>query len=320
MNQTNAPGIDAPSRKGRLIAIAMVVGGGLVFGGVATANKLAVEGGIPWLAYAFWQMVLSGVITLALALILGVRIRLEAQYLKFYLFSGVCVGLPFALLAYVAPNLPAGVLILIFLLSLPYTYTMSLIFRLDNLTWLNVLGMALMFLGVLALIGPDTSLPDPSMVWWVLLAMLAPLGFATVNIHAALSRPVQAPSLLLSSGLMFGAAVILLPFMLATGSFYSPAATTDLGNMALIAVGFINAVVMFLFYEIVRHAGPVFYPMQNFFAVPAGMLWGYLFFTEIHSGWVWLSVVLLLVGLIVLNEGLRRSRRFGETPAEVEAT
>ena len=319
MNQTNAPGIDPPSHKGRLIAIAMVGGGGLIFGGLATANKLAIGGGIPWLAYAFWQMVLGGSITLALALIIGVRIRFELQYLKFYLFSGVCVGLPFALLAYVSPNIPAGVLTLVFLLSLPYTYVMALIARLDNLTWINVLGIVLMFFGVLTLIAPETSLPDPSIVWWVLLAMLAPLGFATVNIHAALSRPVQAPSLLLAAGLMFGAAVILLPFMLATKSFYSPAATTDLGNVALIAASMINVLVMFLFYEIVRHVGPVFFPLINFFAVPAGLFWGYLFFSEIHSGWVWFAILLLLVGLIVLNEGLRRSRQMGEASAEVGA-
>ena len=45
--------------------------GGTAYGSVISANKLAVEAGMPFIAYSFWQMILASAVLLPVSLLLS---------------------------------------------------------------------------------------------------------------------------------------------------------------------------------------------------------------------------------------------------------
>ena len=86
-----------------------------------------------------------------------------------------------------------------------------------------------------------------------------------------------------------------------------------LGNWSLITNVFVQALGIYLFVELTRFLGPVFFSTVNFIVALSGIGWGILFFGESHSHWVWLALLCLMLGVFFVI--LRRRQR----PAPSEA-
>jgi len=153
---------------------------------IFSANKIAVTGGIPFFAYVFWQTLGAGLVLLLFAALLRRRPRLGWLYLRAYFVIGFfTLAFPFVLLAFIAPKLPAGVISLGGTLSPTITYVLALALAMDRFRWLRVGGILLGLAGVLLVVLPETSLPDPDMAGWVLLSLLVPVSYASGTIAAA---------------------------------------------------------------------------------------------------------------------------------------
>ncbi|MBM3510615.1 MAG: DMT family transporter [Alphaproteobacteria bacterium] len=302
MTATPAPDLRLP--------LAMLLVGGIAWGGIFTVNKMAAAAGIPPVAYAFWPVLCAGIGATAVALIVDRRLGLSRDHLVFYFFSGIAnIGFGMIILAYVAARLPAGVVTLVMPVSPTMTYVFALFFGIDRIRWKSVLGIAFGVVGVLTLTVPDLSLPEPDMAAWFFLALLAPLGFATGNIYVVLKRPPQASSVGLAAGLALGAAVFMLPAYLVAGEGFHPFAASGEALQALGLSACVHGIVLALFFEIVRRAGPVFFSQLGYIAIIAGLAWGVIVFSETYSTWVWSAAVLLLIGLYLVNAGTRESLR-----------
>jgi len=302
MTATPAPDLRLP--------LAMLLVGGIAWGGIFTVNKMAAAAGIPPVAYAFWPVLCAGIGATAVALIVDRRLGLSRDHLVFYFFSGIAnIGFGMIILAYVAARLPAGVVTLVMPVSPTMTYVFALFFGIDRIRWKSVLGIAFGVVGVLTLTVPDLSLPEPDMAAWFFLALLAPLGFATGNIYVVLKRPPQASSVGLAAGLALGAAVFMLPAYLVAGEGFHPFAASGEALQALGLAACVHGIVLALFFEIVRRAGPVFFSQLGYIAIIAGLAWGVIVFSETYSTWVWSAAVLLLIGLYLVNAGTRESLR-----------
>jgi drug/metabolite transporter (DMT)-like permease len=287
---------------GRLLPFVLLIAAAVIYGGLFSLNKIAAEGGLPPIAYAFWQSALAGLILLGVSVLRGTPPGSGWPHLRAYLVIGaLAIGLPISLLTYVAPNLPAALVTLVLALAPPATYLFGLLVRIERFRVLGMLGVVAGFVGVVLIVGPTEALPSGEMAGWFLLSLLAPLMFAGSNIAAAVLRPPALTSTAMASGVLLGSAGILLVAMAATGQTYWFADFPTAGDWAVIGAVAVNCAFVVMFLEIIRLAGPVFFAQFNYLAVVAGIGWGWAVFGETLPGIVWLAFLIMVVGVLLTS-------------------
>jgi len=285
-----------------VVPTAMLFACGITWGMSFSLNKIAISSGIPFVAYVFWQSLGAGLILLVLSFATGNRMNLSRAHLKLYgaaaLFQFV---LPFLALNYVANKLPAGVVSIGQSLVPALTFAFALALRVDKFHILRFLGLCVGLVGVLLVLLPEKSLPDPDMIGWVLIALLAPLFYGLANTLVAIMRPPESHSLPLAAGLLLGSSLFLLVVVAATDSWWFFDTGLDAGSLALIGVTLLNAVFWYLLFEIIHIAGPVFFASYNYISPLAGIGWAAVYFGESHSVWIWGALALMFVSLFLVT-------------------
>src|SRR5271168_4819056 len=282
----------------------MLLSAAVIYGAVFTVNKLAAKAGVPPLAYSFWQSLGAALVLWFVLTLRGERLGVSRRDIASYIAIGALViGLPISLLTYIAPKLPAGVMTLVLALSPPFTFTMSVLARVERFRWLGLVGLLFGFAGVALIVAPGATLGGTEAWKWFLLALLAPVMFAGSNVAAAILRPPASSSVATGAGVMLGSAAVLLPIMLVAGQTWFPR-DLDQGAIATLIAVAINTVFLILFLEIIRRAGPVFFAQFNYLAVLAGVAWGAVVFGERLSIYIVLAMALMFIGMFLA--GYRR--------------
>lgn len=285
-----------------LLPTAMLFACGITWGLSFSFNKIAITSGIPVVAYVFWQSLGAGLILLMLSFATANRVQLSWPHLKLYGVAALFeFALPFLALNYVAARLPAGVVSLGQALVPALTFGFALAFRIDRYNTLRFAGLCIGLAGVLLVVLPKASLPEPDMVGWVLFALIAPLCYGFANTLVAIMRPPQSNSLPLAAGLLLAASALLLVLMAATDSWWFFENGLDDGALALIGVTVLNVIFWYLLFEIILLAGPVFFASYNYVSPLAGIGWAVLIFGERHSPWIWGALALMFAGLFLVT-------------------
>ena len=292
--------------------------GGISYGSLFTANKIAIDAGFPFIAYSFWQALFAGVVTLVLATIVSKPPSLRRENLRVFGLVAVFGFLgPLLVVTYVADRLPPAVLTLCAALIPATTYTLTLVLRFDRFRWLSVGGVLLGFGGILLIVVPTGSLPESGAWVWVLFSLLMPISAAVNNVAGARFSPVGVSAFALCGGMMMVAALLLLIVMLAQGEFFLPTDADSSGLWGLLWATAGQAITYSCFFEIVRRAGALFFAQLNYVVVAAGIFWASIFFGAALSHWVWAAVVVLVASLVLINAGTARGLR--EQAARFEA-
>lgn len=287
------------SRAWHLILLVVVAAGG---GLMISLIHLATVHGVPFVPFAFWNTALSAALLLIVALVRGVPPRLAADHLRTYASLGVlAVAFPLTVFAFVAPKLPASIVAITSTLIPMMTYALALIVAIEEFRWVSVGGVALGLADVLLLIVPEASLPEPEMAGWVLVVLLTSLSLAFAFIVAARTRPPQSASVTMAAGTLVAGALLLLPVMAIEGSWWFLPTGLDTGALALLGQCALYAVLWFLFFEIIRLAGPVFFSANNYLVPLAGVAWGMAIFGDRLSVWVWGALALMIAGVLLLT-------------------
>ena len=319
-----------------LLPTVLLLLGGISYGSLFTANKIAIDAGFPFIAYSFWQALFASVVLLVLSAIFSKLPSLRWENLRVFALVAVFGFLgPLLVVTYVADRLPPAVLTLCAALIPAATYTLTLALRLDRLRWLSVAGVLLGFGGILLIVVPTGSLPGAGAWVWVLFSLLMPLAAAVNNVAGARFSPVGVSALALCGGMMMVAALLLLIVMLAQGESTQLAATAGwlydrLPHIVLMVVagdshllvtdedsrilGLLwatagQAITYSCFFEIVRRAGALFFAQLNYVVVAAGIFWASIFFGTALSHWVWAAVAVLVLSLVLINAGTARGLR-----------
>ena len=249
---------------------------------------------------------------LLISVALGALPALTRQSVSYCLVVGaLAYAAPFGIFAYVASHLPAGVVALVGATVPGITYVVAVAVGMAAMNSLSIIGLLLGLAGLLVLVVPQSSLPDPRMARWVAIALLSSVSAGAVNVFAERFRPNSSSTLALACGTLLGAAAVLFPVMLLVGQGYFFSIPFALPDWVVLIAIAISAVNLCLFFEIVRRAGAVFFSQFNYVVVPSGMLWGALLFRERQSGWIWLSIVLTLGGIALVNAGGAGSSKTG---------
>ena len=288
------------------LALMLMLAGGIIAPLRFVLNKFAVEGGVPPFAFAFWPMLFAGILLLLTALARGERMSFERTHLRAYLLVGVfVVGVPMGVLTFLADRLPQGLISMVVIFAPTMTYLFAILLGVDRLRWLSSAGLALGIGGILVIVLPDVSLPEPNMAWWLLLALLAPVALGLGNVLAVLARPPAMPPTVLAAGMMLSGAVLLAPVMAASGQIYLFEGAAPGVNWNFLYATLLNAVFYTVFLELVRISGPVFFSQINYLTVATGFGWGMILFSERYSLYVWGGTALMASSVLLLTLGAR---------------
>ena len=287
---------------GRLVPLAMLLVGACGYAMTFSLNRIVITEGIPVFPFVFWQGVVAGAIALVAGLAVGQLPSLKGAYVRFYfIFGFIGIALPYTLLALAAPRVPAGAVALSLTLSPILTYAFSVLFRLDRVRLLRVAGILLGLAGILVVLAPGTSLPDPGMAPWLLLAFGAPVCYAFGTVTVVLLRPAGSKPIPLTCGIALASAVLMLPVMAAAESWWVFDGTMTDGDWSVLGAGAITAGFFVLGLEIIRMAGPVFFSTNGYIGTLAGLGWAVLYFGEVPSPWIGVAIALLFAGLFLVN-------------------
>ena len=265
-------------------------------------NRIAITEGIPVFAFVFWQGLGAALVTFVAAVATRQLPSLQHKYLRFYLLLGFLgFALPFTLLAVVAPKVPAGAIALGLTLTPIMTYVFAVLFRIDRVHLLRIAGILFGLAGILLVLLPGQSLPEPGMAPWLLMAFGAPLCYSLSNVCIAILRPPEMRAIPLTCGVFACASITMLPVMAVTENWWIFDATMTDGDWALIGTIVINATFMVFALEIIRMVGPVVYSTIGYFGTLMGLGWAALYFGEAPSSWIWAAIAILFLGLFLVN-------------------
>ena len=270
--------------------------------------RIGITGGVPFLAYVFWQTFGGAVLLLALSYLLRQPPRFAPRNLRAYAVVGFCSLVPFGVFALVSDKLPAGIVSLALSLAPSLTLLLALALRIERFNLWRLAGIFLGIGGILLVVLPLTSLPEPGMATWVLVSLVGALGIAGANISMLRLWPPGTTSLGFAAGIQTLAAAIILPVALGFHGLWAFNGPFDPSWLTPIASMVIVAVLWWLALEMTIISGPVFTSLFDNVATLAGVGWGILLLAERHSLWVWGALVLLVPGVYLVNRTTAAAR------------
>ncbi|SEO44305.1 Permease of the drug/metabolite transporter (DMT) superfamily [Salinihabitans flavidus] len=282
-----------------LFGMLLVLGAG--WGLSQPLNKIAVSEGYQPLGIIFWQLVIGATVLGTLRSAQGKPLSLALPYWRtFVLIAIVGTLLPNSFSYRAAIHLPAGVLSVMLSLVPIFAFPIALWLGIDRFTLPRMAGLVVGLVGVVILANPD-SMPDPSMVWWLPIALVAPFCYAVEgNIVAKWGTQGLGPG-----HVLFGASVlgifIALPLAVISGQFISPFTDWNAPEYAILITSLVHVAVYTGYVWLMGQAGSVFAAQVAYIVTGAGVLWSMLILHERYSLWIWLAMGIILVGMALVQ-------------------
>jgi drug/metabolite transporter (DMT)-like permease len=287
-----------------LLGVASLLAMGFAWSGMYTLVKLATAAGASPIGLALWEGLGAGIILILLCLVTRRRVPLGRDHLRFYVLSGVMgVGLPGVAIFAAAQHLPIGITSLIPTLVPIITYGLAVALRLERFSNLRALGIVAGLGGALLILLPEASLPDPAMVNWVLIGLIAALLYAFQNIYIARHTPPGTDVVAITCGTLTSGGVVLIPLLAYFGGWVFPRPPYDIIDASALGIAVISAFPSLAFIWVLRKIGPVYASQTAYFVTGTGVLIGILLYDERHSLWVWSALALMCLGVALVTAG-----------------
>ena len=263
-------------------------------------TKIAVLGGYRSFGIIFWSSVIAAVVLGAIMGFRGLRLPTHRAALGRYLFVAL-IGtvLPSAATYTAAEHLPAGVIAVCMAIIPIVAFPLAIALGLERPNLRRFSGLLLGFLGVLLIVLPDTSLPDPSKAGFILLALMSVLCYATEGVALGkIGRAGLDPAQLMLGAFLLSVALTL-PISLMTGTFIVPSFTFGAAGMAVVLSGLANVVAYVGYVWIIGRGGPVFAGQVSYIVTGFSIFWSMALLGESYSVWVWGAVAVIFAGLFL---------------------
>jgi drug/metabolite transporter (DMT)-like permease len=256
-------------------------------------------------ALAELRVAIAALMLLPMLAVRGDFSELRARPARFALLGAVNTAIPFALFAWAVLSITAGLASILNATAPLFAALVAWIWLRERLTLLQWLGLGVGFAGVLWLTGARAGFDGESSRWAVLAALAATFSYGLSGSVAKRYFTGVRP-LAVAAGSQTAAALLLLPFAMATWPAVSPP-TRAWG--AAIALGVLcTGVAYILYFRLIARVGPAT-AMTVTFMIPAfAMLWGGLFLGE-EVTLTMLAGCAVILGGTALATGLLRWRR-----------
>ena len=288
--------------RSRWIALLLLFFCGLGWGVAVGIAKIATTGGVHPLGYVFWVAFIAAFI---LTIICGIRRScpgMTGTHIKYYIIIGGLRIVSANVIWYTTVKyIPAGALAVVLGLTPIFTYGISLAMRLENFMALRTAGLSAGFVGVVMFVVPSNSLPDPSMIPWLLFGLGAPLTYALANILIDRLRPKSGNTLSHTTGMVWFGAIFMLPVCLLAEAMHIPSFPPSIPDIAVFGHAIISGFAFFALFEMIRLSGPTFASQLNYIVTLTGVLSGIFIFDEAPTWWVWAGTAMVLGGVALVN-------------------
>ncbi len=296
------------SRAAGLYVVLLVMGAG--WGLSVPLSKIAVSTGHQPFGLIFWQLAIVVVLLGGLTLMRGRRLKLGRQYWRLYIMVALCGAvLPDIFFYLSAARLPGGVLALVMACVPMFSLPIALLLGNERFAWRRLFGLCLGLSGIAVLVLPESSLPDRGMAGFLLIALLAPILYATEgNLVARWGTQGLDPFQVIVSASLFGM-IAIAPVAVLSGQWINPLAAFGVAELALLASAVIHGLVYACYVWMVGRAGSVFTAQSSYLVTGFGVVWSMILLRESYSGYVWAALCVMLLGVFLVQpRAVRRAR------------
>ncbi len=284
----------------RLMAVLVMMGA--AWGLSLPLAKIAVSTGHAPLGLVVWELVFAVTILLIISLMRRKPVVLKRRDVGMFAFVALFGTLVPTTLWFVnARHLPAGVLAIVISLVPMFSLPIAVSLRLEKFSWVRLLGVILGLLAIVLLVGPSTSLPDPSKVGFVLLALIGPICYGIEGNGVAKFGigDLDAVELILGASLL--SLCIAVPAALLTGQWVNLWKIWAAPEWAIFGAAVVSTLAYVTYLWLVGRAGPVFAAQVSYLVTGFGVFWAIILLGEQYSGWVWGALLLMLGGLFLVQ-------------------
>lgn len=275
-----------------LLVLACAWGSAFVF------IKIAVDT-IPPFTLVASRVVLGALVLTAVAYMKGHRLPRDMAVWRLLLVIGFFgSGLPFVLVSWGETRIDSALAAIVVSATPLFTVILAHFFAAaDKMTGAKVAGVALGFIGVVLLVGPDAL----QGLGGELLGQLAVVGaafcYALTNIIAA--RAADLPLTISAAGSLIGAAVWIVPLSLVIDKPWALEPSTDSVLAALWLALVSSTLGTMLFFRLLRTTSPSFVSLNNYIIPALGVLFGAAMLSEEISVRAIIALGFILSGIAV---------------------
>jgi len=252
-----------------------------------------------------WQVILTAFLFFVICLISKVPV-FKFRNLKVYVVIAILgIVAPDLLYYFAAPHLNAGILSITVSTVPLFTYAIMWAMRYEPVILKRALGIVLGMIAILLLVLPDKGLSSNDANYWTLLVVLCAVFYAIENVYIAegISDELDIRELLCGSNIV--AVAFMVPATVSLGYAVPITWVLSSAGLAILAIAVFSAIAYIMFFYTIKTAGPVFASQCAYLVTLSGVLWGIVIFAEVHSVWVWLSVVVMMAGLALVTPSTR---------------
>ena len=280
----------------KLVALLVLLGAG--WGATQPLSKVAVSQGYQPFGLIFWQLAMGAVFMASLLAIRRQPLPKQPKHLRIYVIIAL-IGtvLPNSASFQAIAHLPSGIISILLSLVPMFAFPIALLLAVDHFSWRRLLGLCFGAIGILALIGPEASLPERGMLLFIPLALVAPLFYGLEGNVVAKWGTAGLDAIQVLAGASLVGAVIALPLALLSGQWIDPRPPWGAPDIAHVASSLIHVIVYATYVWLVGVAGAVFAAQVSYLVTGFGVLWAILFLGERYSGYIWIAFLAMLIGL-----------------------
>jgi drug/metabolite transporter (DMT)-like permease len=295
----------------------------MLLGSIWGASYLFIKIGVSEMGPLTVAMVRVLVGSLVLLVITIVRReKLPRQPREWFRFAGAGLlnaFIPFTLLAWGTQFIPSGLSAILGATMPLFTFVLAILLDGERLTTGRAAGMVISFGGIVVLTAPQLMQGGlRASLWGQAACILASFSYALAIIYARRNLKGYSP-LVASLGQVGTGWALLFPFALLDKPWaYSPSSRAILALLALGALG--TGVAYIIYHRLIQTAGATAASVVTYITPVFGVFWGRVVLGE-RLGWnAFAALLIILVGLVLINNLLGRPRPLrsvaGEHPAE----
>jgi len=285
----------------RLFPYFLILGAGIIWGATFSLALIATAEGAHPLALSAWQVVLTGAF-FGVARLFSRFSLFRLRHLRHYLVLAlVGITAPNLFYYYAAPHLSAGILAITISTVPLFTYALMLLLRFESMVLRRLAGIVLGMIAIVLLVTPDQGLGGADASLWILLVFVCALLYAIENVYIGrgVDPRIDIRELLFGSNLV--ASSIQFPLAIYLGVDESWRWLASPAGLAIAGIAIGSGFAYAMFFYTIKSAGPVFASQCAYAVTISGVIWGIIVFSEQHSIWVWISVTVMLLGLVLVT-------------------
>ena len=263
---------------------------------------IAVKTGLGHLGIIFWQFFIVMVLFSLRQIFSKKKLSISKSSLQVFCVIAF-IGTIFPNLASLiaASYLPGGVLSILIATVPMFAFPIALFFGIDKFEFSRILGIIFGFIGVYLLIAPRAALPDPSIIWVIPIALIAPIFYALEgNFVAKFGTANSSPIEVLLGASIIGCFVTF-PLAILSNQFVNPFVPWNSAHYALVFSSIIHGIVYATYVWLVTKVGAVFAAQVSYFVTVAGVVWSMVILDEVHSKFIWMSLICMILGMALVK-------------------